>query len=187
MRIIAGSAKGRQLKPPRGVETRPTADRVKETVFNVLGQWLEGETVLDLYAGVGGLGLEALSRGAVEATFVERDRHVMQALAENARSLGFGEATTTLLEPVDKAVRQLAKQGARFSLVFSDPPYADRAGAAVLEALESGGLVTPGGRAVLEHDRRETLPERVGAFARVDERRFGDTLVSFYARDPAGP
>jgi 16S rRNA (guanine(966)-N(2))-methyltransferase RsmD len=185
LRIIAGTAKGRQLKPPRGMQTRPTADRVKETIFNILGQWLDGETVLDLYAGVGGLGLEALSRGARSATFVERDRHVMTALAENIQALGFGPATTTLLKPVDKVLKDLARRGAAFTLVFSDPPYADKAGSVVLEALDAGGLVAPGGRAVIEHDRREALPERVGALAKVDERRFGDTQVSFYERDPA--
>lgn len=182
MRIIAGSAKGRTLKVPKGTEVRPTADRVKETIFNVLGQWCDGETVLDLFAGVGGLGLEALSRGASAATFVERDPACLSTLAENARMLGFGDATTTLLRPVDRALRQLAERGARFSLVFADPPYALRAGPSVLEALDAGGLVEPGGRVVFECDRREDLPESVGELHRIDDRQFGDTRVAIYER-----
>lgn len=187
MRIIAGSAKGRALKAPKNADVRPTADRVKETIFNVLGQWLEGETVLDLYAGIGGLGLEALSRGAASATFVEQNRGTMQVLADNVRTLGFAPVATTLLKPADRAIRQLGGAGGSFSLVFSDPPYAAKAGVPVLEALDETGLVAPRGRVVIEHDRREELPERVGSLERVDERRFGDTLVSFYVRRTHAP
>lgn len=186
MRIIAGTAKGRTLRVPRHAELRPTADRVKETIFNVLGQWLDGETVLDLYAGVGGLGLEALSRGAKQATFVERSRETIAALAENARLLGFAAQSTTLLKPVERALEQLAKQDATFTLVFSDAPYAEHAGTTVLEKLDAGALVVPGGRVVIEHDKREVVPERVGRLGRVDERRFGDTNVTFYERDSEG-
>lgn len=187
MRIIAGTAKGRTLKVPRNTEVRPTADRVKETVFNVLGQWLDGERVLDLYAGVGGLGLEALSRGAGHATFVERDRTTMAALVENLQGMGFSARSTTLLKPVDRAVKQLGGAGATFELVFADPPYALCETPALLAALEEAGLVAEGGRLVVEHDRREALPAIVGRLEREDERRFGDTLVTFYARRAAPP
>ncbi len=181
MRIIAGSAKGRVLKSPRRGNVRPTADRVKETIFNVLGQWLDGERVLDLYAGIGGLGLEALSRGAAHVTFVEQDPNVMSTLAENIQMLGFGPATTTLLKPVDRAVSSLRGKGASFTLVFADPPYAALAGEDTLRALEASAVMPREARLVFEHDRRELLPERVGTLERTDERRFGDTLVSFYA------
>jgi 16S rRNA (guanine(966)-N(2))-methyltransferase RsmD len=182
VRIIAGTAKGRTLKLPKSDAVRPTADRVKETIFNVLGQWLDGETVLDLYAGAGGLGLEALSRGAGRAVFVERDKTVMATLAENIRALGFEAQATTLFKPVDRAVRWLAGQGQTFSLVFSDPPYADEAAASVLEELENGGFVSEGGRVVIEHAKREDPPEKVGSFERTDQRKFGDTVVTFYVR-----
>ncbi len=182
MRIIAGTAKGRTLKVPKNSPVRPTADRVKETVFNVLGQWFEGERVLDLYAGVGGLGLEAMSRGAGHATFVERDRNTLAVLAENIRALGFGPQTTTLLKPVDRAVRQLGSQGATFELVFADPPYADEALSTLLEQLDALALVSEGGRVIVEHDKRESVPEAAGLLIREDERRFGDTTVTFYRR-----
>lgn len=180
MRVIAGTARGRPLKLPRRARLRPTADRVKETVFNVLGQWFDGERVLDLYAGVGSLGIEALSRGAGHATFVERDPDAMAALSDNLRTLGFAAATTTLLKPADRAIRWLGGQGDTFAVVFSDPPYAAEAGESTLRALADAGLVAANGRVIIEHDKRELLPERVGPLERVDERRFGDTTVSFY-------
>jgi 16S rRNA (guanine966-N2)-methyltransferase len=182
VRIISGEAKGRTLKMPKSDLVRPTADRVRETIFNVLGQRLSGERVLDLYAGAGGLGLEALSRGAGHATFVENAREVMPTLAENVRHLGFTARATTLLRPVERALQQLSG-GTPFDVVFADPPYAQRALTMVLEGLDAHGLVAPGGSVVLEHDKRELLPERVGALVRSDERRFGDTTVSFFARE----
>lgn len=181
MRIIAGSARGRSLKLPQG-EVRPTADRVKESLFNVLGQWLDGEVVLDLFAGAGSLGLEALSRGASHATFVERDRRVIQVLEQNVRALGFNDVSSVVSLPAERAVPRLAADGKRFSLVFADPPYALHALSSLLQALDETRLVSPGGRIVLEHDKREVLPEAVGTLQRVDERRFGDSVVTFYER-----
>jgi len=180
LRIIAGTAKGRTLKMPRKDSVRPTADRVKETIFNILGQWMDGERVLDLYAGGGGLGLEALSRGASHATFVERDPEVMETLAENIRTLGFAAASTTLLKTADRALKTLGTRGDAFTLVLADPPYAAVAGESLLKDLDASGVMRAGARLVFEHDRREVLPPRVGALERTDERRFGDTLVSFY-------
>lgn len=187
MRIIAGTAKGRTLKVPKNTDVRPTSDRAKETIFNVLGQWFEGDAVLDLYAGVGGLGLEALSRGARHATFVERERPVMEVLADNIRELGFAGQAATLLKPVHRAIHQLGTAKASFQLVFADPPYALCETPTLLTVLDETGIVAPEGRVVVEHDRRETLPERVGALVRIDERKFGDTLVSFYVRRAPPP
>jgi 16S rRNA (guanine966-N2)-methyltransferase len=181
VRIIAGTAKGRVLKVPRNTEVRPTADRVKETIFNVLGQWLDGEAVLDLYAGVGGLALEALSRGAERVTCVERDKIVLATLAENIRALGFAAQASTLLKSSERAIAWLGARAATFSLVFSDPPYASEVGAMTLQSLDKSGVLKDGARIVIEHSRHEALPEQVGSLERVDERRFGETTVSFYA------
>jgi len=184
VRIIAGSARGRRLAVPRGDAVRPTADRVRETIFNVLGQWLDGERVLDLYAGTGSLGLEALSRGAAHAVFVERDRDTAAVLSQNIRALGFGPATTVLLQPADRALRRLAGEE-KFTLVFADAPYAAATVASLLVPVAA--VLRTGGRAVLEHGRREAVPEREGALVRWDERRFGDTVASFYRLDPVFP
>ncbi len=184
MRIIAGSAKGRPLKVPKSGSVRPTADRVKETLFNVLGQWLDGERVLDLFAGVGALGLEALSRGAGHATFVERDAATMAVLRDNARTLGFDGQARTLQKNVARALGQLAGEGARFELVFADPPYAAQETNGLVEEIEAAGVLAAGGRLVIEHDRRMALPpSSADGLVRFDERRFGDTLLSFYRRE----
>ena len=170
MRIIAGSAKGRTLQAPGNTKgVRPTADRVRETLFNVLGQWMDGLSVLDLFAGTGALGLEALSRGAKRAVLVDVDTSLAQ---RNARELGF--EVTLLKMPAQRAIEQLVKRGEKFDLVFSDPPYADEVGREILEAVRP--LLDEGARVVIEHSKREAMPEE----GRVDERRFGDTVVSIY-------
>jgi 16S rRNA (guanine966-N2)-methyltransferase len=179
MRIVAGSARGRTLKTPKGDDvTRPTADRVRETIFNVLGQTCEGLRVLDLFAGTGALGLEAVSRGATRAVLVDQGKEAIALCRENVAALRFDERVEVLGVPVEKALATLASRAERFELVFSDPPYALRAGAQVLTAVAP--LVVPHGVAVIEHERAEVLPEQVGAWHREDERAFGATTVSIF-------
>jgi 16S rRNA (guanine966-N2)-methyltransferase len=180
MRIVAGSARGRTLLTPKDARTtRPTADRVRETLFNVLGQWLEGERVLDLYAGTGALALEALSRGAGHAVLVDQSREAVQLCRGNAERLGFAERCEVLAMPVARALPLLRGRNEPFQLVFADPPYALEVLSSTLEAL-AGGLVAPGGTVVLEHAKEEAAPERHGPFEQVDARLFGDTQVSLY-------
>jgi 16S rRNA (guanine966-N2)-methyltransferase len=172
MRIIAGALKGRPLQGPgtaKGV--RPTADRVRETLFNVLGQWLDGLTVLDLFAGTGALALEAVSRGAAQAVLVDRD---VTWARKNVAALGLSARVRLYQAPVDRALEQLARGGETFDLVFCDPPYADEAAAWVLAGVKP--LLKAGARVVLEHGKREKVPEE----GLVDQRRFGDTVVSIY-------
>jgi 16S rRNA (guanine966-N2)-methyltransferase len=179
VRIVAGTARGRPLFGPRSAKTiRPTADRVRETVFNVIGPWLEGQTVLDLFAGTGALAMESISRGAVRAVMVDREREATELCRKNAEQLGFQVQAEVMAMPVERATKTLAAAGARFDIVFADPPYAARALAATAQA--AAALLAPGGVFCVEHDRREDAPERVGLLARVDQRRFGDTLVSLY-------
>ena len=181
MRIGAGSAKGRELKGPKDASRiRPTADRVRQTIFNVLGQWFEGQQILDLYAGTGAFGLEAISRGAVRATLVDRDKEALELCRLNAQSVGFAPQVEILGLPVEKAVAQLGRAQARFDVVFADPPYAAKGVETLLEQVGPQGLLQPEGILVIEHDKREPAPEQHAGFTRVDERRFGDTLVTFY-------
>jgi len=185
VRIVAGSARGRPLKGPKDARViRPTADRVRETLFNVLGQWMDGLAVLDLYAGTGALGLEALSRGAARLVMVDRDREAQGLCRENAAALGFTDKARLLARPVDEALGQLAADGERFEVIFADPPYAARAAAELLEQLGRHPVCAAGGLVVVEHDRREDAPDSGAGFVREDARRFGDTVVTFY-RAPA--
>jgi len=175
MRIIAGAARGRTLVAPRGLRTRPTSDKVRGAVFNVLGQLFEGGAVLDLYAGTGAMALEALSRGCSRAVCVESDPRAADAIRRNALACGLADRTEVRCEAVKSALRKLPRDA--FALAFLDPPYAEGPEEA-LSALE--GLLAPGGRAVAEHDRRRPPADRFGRLAIAQRRSYGDTGVSIY-------
>jgi len=176
-RIVAGEARGRRLAVPPGQGTRPTSEKVRAAVFNLLGQFFDGGDVLDLYAGSGALALEALSRGCRRAVCVEADRSAAAALAGNAAALGWAERVEVRHGRVEAVTPRL---GGGFALAFVDPPYAEGP-AAALALL--GPLLLPGGRAVAEHDARSPPPERIGPLALVDRRRYGGTGISIYRRD----
>jgi 16S rRNA (guanine966-N2)-methyltransferase len=184
MRIVAGTAKGRTLKTPRTQDIRPTADRVRESLFNVLGQFFEGGELLDLYAGTGAFALEALSRGISRAVMVDSGREALALCRENTQALGFDSQVEVLAMPAARALERLSKAGRKFSLVFADPPYALRVVEETLTAVGQGGLLAPDGTFLMEHDRRETAPDSLAGLSRVDQRAFGDTQVSFYRSVP---
>lgn len=176
-RIIAGAARGRRLAAPRGLATRPTSDKVRGAIFNLLGQFFEGGAVLDLYAGTGALALEALSRGCERAVCVEADRGAVEVIRRNAEACGCGVRVEVLRARVDEALARL--QAGTFALVFIDPPYAEGPEAA-LAAVER--VVRDGGRVVAEHDARRPPGDAYGALSLVDRRGYGDTGVSIYVR-----
>jgi 16S rRNA (guanine(966)-N(2))-methyltransferase RsmD len=178
MRIVAGTAKGRTLQTPRSADViRPTADRVRQTVFDVLGQWCEGLSVLDLFAGTGALALEALSRGATRAVLVDSGKEAQGLCRANARALGFEDRVELLPLPVAAALGLLARRPASFELIFADPPYALQAGTQVLQQVAEGRLLASGGRVVVEHAWTEQLET---GLALLDQRTFGDTVVSIF-------
>lgn len=178
MRVIAGALGGRRLVAPSGRATRPTSDRVREALFSALGP-VEGASVLDLYAGTGALGIEALSRGAGRAVFVESERLALAALRQNLVSLGLEDRARVLAAAVERVAAQVAAL-APFDLVFADPPYARLPEAAArLEVLASGGVLAPGARLVLEHAARDAPPAIRGLEAR-RQRTYGDTAITTY-------
>jgi 16S rRNA (guanine966-N2)-methyltransferase len=182
MRIIGGKAARRRIKAPPGAETRPTADRVREAVFNILGPPPDGARVLDLYAGAGGLGLEALSRGAESAVFVDRSRQATRVLTENAAALAMTDASEIHCADGLRALRRLEAAGRRFDWVFVDPPYHSDLGERALAILGEATLLAPGAVVVVEHDRRRPPAPAVGCLVKADSRRYGDTEVAFYRR-----
>lgn len=187
MRVIAGRWGGRSLVAPAGAATRPTADRVREALFSVLGD-ITGARVLDLFAGTGALGIEALSRGAVHATFVENARPALRALRQNLDALALDDAATEVLPiTVERALKTAPWPPECFDLIFLDPPYASLRGGRFTEALAKAidrGLMSalqPGGRVVLEHTSVERAPPVSGG-ALEETRVYGDTALSFYLR-----
>lgn len=180
MRVIAGTARGRPLVAPRGTATRPIADRVKETLFDILGDRVPDARVLDLYAGSGAIGIEALSRGAAQCDFVEHDRRAVAAIRENLERAGVGDRASVHAEEV---LRYLAVPGEeRFGLAILDPPYAERAILAPLERLVR--LLSPGAVVVVKHHWRTPILGPPG-LAVWRERRFGETSLTFLATDGA--
>jgi len=176
-RIIAGDARGRRLAAPRGLGTRPTSDKVRGAIFNLLGQFFDGGVVLDLYAGTGALALEALSRGCARAVCVEAERGAAEVVGRNAEECGFGDRVEVLRAEVERALGRLPAEG--FDLVFIDPPYASGPEA----ALALVGVATrSGGRVVAEHDARRPPAEQYGPLRLEDRRSYGDTGVSIYVR-----
>jgi 16S rRNA (guanine966-N2)-methyltransferase len=186
-RVIAGSAKGMRLTAPPGEGTRPLTGRVKETLFAILDPELGGASVLDLFAGSGAAGIEALSRGAASVTFVERDRRAAGTISENlrrARLDDHGRIRTMAVE------RYLAEPDAGpFDIVFLDAPYEDVASLRVaLRALgEPSAPLRTGASVVAKHFWRDAPPARIGLLASERDRRFGETSLTFYRRIAAGP
>jgi 16S rRNA (guanine(966)-N(2))-methyltransferase RsmD len=179
MRIVAGTLKGRRLAAPTWPGLRPTSDKLRETLFNILAPRIAGARVLDGFAGTGALGIEALSRGARAVTFVESDRRARALVAENLARCGIETGYTIADAAFDRAVRRLADDPAfePFDIVLLDPPYDADAGAALAGV---DRLIAPGGVVVLEHARRTGPPAAVGHLVRVRQVLSGDSSLSLY-------
>lgn len=182
MRLTGGTDRGRKLRAPRGQATRPTASRVREAIFNILGPPDDAQ-VLDLFAGTGALGIEALSRGAAGACFVERDGRALQALSRNLKELGLAPRGQVMSMDVHAAIARLSEADRRFGWIFVDPPYAAGVVARVLEGLSGSPVLAPCAVVVVEHDKRNVPPEHAGMLNLCDRRFYGDTGVSFYRRN----
>jgi 16S rRNA (guanine966-N2)-methyltransferase len=178
MRVVAGRLGGRLLRAPRGRDTRPTSDRVREALFSMLGP-LDGARVLDLYAGSGALAIEALSRGAASATLVERDARAVAVIRANLEALALGtEEAQVVNGPAAAALRDASRRGDTYDLVLLDPPYRDAAtlGRELAQALPA--VLAPNARVVAESDRRSPLELGLPVLR---ERRYGDTLIRIHA------
>ena len=179
MRIIAGTARGRKIEAPEGLHTRPTLDRVRENLFNILQNRTRDSQVLDLFAGSGALSLEALSRGAAHAVLVDSDRNAVRIQRKNLEQLGMTEQAEVFLCDWKKAAAALAERGEQFDLVFLDPPYRMTDMQEVFEALVS--LTEEDGLVILEHEAK-TEPVTGDLFEKTDERHWGYCGISFFRR-----
>ena len=179
MRVIGGSARGKRLKGPRG-DTRPTSDLVRGAIFDALdARAVAYERVLDLYAGTGALGIEALSRGADWCDFVERDRKNVEMIKENLAAVGLADRAKVYQLRVERAVERLAGP---YDLVLADPPYGDAAAVETLQRIAAPPLISADATLVYEHGEREEPPPALGILPLASTRRYGDTRVSIYHR-----
>jgi 16S rRNA (guanine966-N2)-methyltransferase len=179
LRIIAGELRGRKLRTVPGLATRPTADRTREAIFNILGPGTRGAHVLDLFAGTGAFGIEALSRGAVSAVFIEMGREAHAVLSRNIQGCGLAERAAVIRWDAARNLDCLRNRKAVFRLVFMDPPYGQGLVAPALSHLHAARCLARGARLVVEHGVGDPLPETGDAYRLQDLRRYGKTLVSF--------
>jgi 16S rRNA (guanine(966)-N(2))-methyltransferase RsmD len=183
MRVIAGSLKGRQLKSPDWPGLRPTSDRLRETIFNVLASRVEAARVLDAYAGTGAMGIEAISRGARHVVFLDRDQRAYALIKENLARCGVQRGYAIIRATAARGAERLREDPAfaPFDVILLDPPY-DQPPADVLRIVES--LLAADGILVLEHARRQTAPADEGRLLRTRELKSGDSMLSLYACRP---
>jgi 16S rRNA (guanine966-N2)-methyltransferase len=182
MRVIAGALKGRRLKTPTWEGLRPTSEKLRETLFNILAPRMAGARVVDGYAGTGALGIEAISRGAAMVTFVEQDRRAQGLVAENLAHCGVENGYAIIRGAVERAVDDLP--AASVDVVLLDPPYDERPETVTAAVAAAGDVLAPGGVVVLEHPRRRPSPEAAGALRRVRQVTSGDSALSFYSCPP---
>jgi 16S rRNA (guanine(966)-N(2))-methyltransferase RsmD len=186
VRVIGGEFKGRILRAPQGGKIRPTSDRVREAIFDILGPVWNFQRVLDLFAGTGSLGIEALSRGAQEAVFVEQGKSALTVLKGNLKALGLKSRAWVLPLTVKRGITVLGEKGERFDLIFIDPPYGKGLVEKAIEEIVQRGILAPTGIIVAEHSLRDEIVSPVG-LAISQQRRYGDTAVSFFHEGSDSP
>jgi 16S rRNA (guanine(966)-N(2))-methyltransferase RsmD len=180
MRVITGTARGRRLKTLKGLSQRPTADRVRESVFSMLGGQVIEADVLDLFAGTGSLGIEALSRGARSALFVDTSLQAKAIIDENLSLTNLRDRAEIWVSDSCQAVKRLQRKGRRFHVIFADPPYGLGLGSRTLHCLGSCDVLNPGGIFILEHGPHEDLEGRAHSLEAVVEKTYGQTRVHVF-------
>lgn len=180
MRVISGTARGRTLKAVPGMSTRPTTDKVKEALFSMIGPYFEGGTALDLFAGSGGLGIEALSRGMEKAVFIDLEYKSIETIKNNLKTAGVEERAEVYKNDAERALKVLSKRGVVFDLVFLDPPYRLKTGQKLMEQLDQLRLLAGQATVVLEYESSYEYPESFGNFTLVRKSVYGETALSIY-------
>lgn len=183
MRIISGEARGVKLKSLKGMDTRPTSDKVKESIFNILAPYIEDSKVLDLFSGTGNLGIEAVSRGASLAYLIEKNRKCSDIIKENILKTKFNDKIKPIIKDVYLALKILNKTGEKFDLIFMDPPYLKGFIIPCLEDINNLDLLNDDGIIVIEHDIKDVIPNVIKDIVKFKEKKYGTTKVSFYSKE----
>lgn len=180
MRVVSGKYKGKALKAVPGYTTRPTTDKVKEAIFNMIGPYFNGGIGLDLFAGSGGLGIEALSRGLDKVVFVDRDKNAIQTIHENIRSCGLEEYVEIYRNDAERALKAIAKREMQLAVIFLDPPYKKQQLEKLLEIIGENQLLHSDGVIMCEHGSEIELPNQIKDFYKNKQEKYGITTVSIY-------
>ncbi len=186
MRVISGEYGGRRLKSLSGANTRPTTDKVKESIFNMIGPYFDGEEVLDLFSGSGGLAIEAVSRGCSHATCVDKNYQALKIIKENIAITKEPEKFTTIKLDADKAIEKLSELQKKFDYLFLDPPYAKQKIIEQIEKMTELDLFTQSAIIVCETDKTVELPESIAGFEQIRKQTYGITSVTIYRKEEDG-
>ncbi|MFD1888457.1 16S rRNA (guanine(966)-N(2))-methyltransferase RsmD [Paenibacillus wenxiniae] len=184
MRVISGSAKGRPLKAVPGNGTRPTTDKVKEAMFSIIGPYFDGGQVLDLFAGTGGLGIEALSRGMEHGVFIDMEYKSIEIIKANVQSAKLTEQAEIYRNEAGRALKVLQKRGTAFDLVFLDPPYRMKNGIELMQDMHERGLLKQDATIVLEFETGHPYPTECDHFVGVRQAEYGETTLYIYRYAP---
>ena len=176
MRVTGGTGRGRRLKAPVGSRVRPTSDKVKQALFNILGERMADSLFLDLFAGAGGIGIEALSRGAGRVVFVDASRASLKVVKQNIEQTGFEDRSQAVLSKVESFLK---KPSGSYDIVFLDPPYADEM-QPLLELIAGAGILKPDSIVIAEHFKKQLSPASAGGLTLYREAKYGDTVLAFY-------
>ncbi len=171
------------MKAVPGKTTRPTTDKVKEAIFNMIGPYFDGGNGLDLFAGSGGLGIEALSRGLEKMIFIDHDPKAIQVIRENIKACQFEEKAEVYRNDADRALRALIKRGIRFDYLFLDPPYKQQQLVTLMEKMDRQDLINNNGNVVCEHSSNVELPLAVGRFQQIKHEKYGIIAVTIYSME----
>jgi 16S rRNA (guanine(966)-N(2))-methyltransferase RsmD len=183
LRVIGGTARGVPLKSPDTKNTRPTLDRTKESLFNILMPYIYDARVLDLFSGSGSLGIESLSRGAKEAVFIDNSKYCRNIIIENLKKTRLEECATVMALDVFKAIKLLGGKSAKFDIIFLDPPYNMNFIAKTIQNIVEFDIIAEEGILACEHHVNEQAPERAGKLKKVRIKEYGETIYSFYVTD----
>lgn len=183
MRVISGLRKGHRLKSPRGIEVRPTEDKIKESIFNILASIDKNSVVLDLFAGSGSIGIEFLSRGAKECYFVDISSKSIQCIRENLLHTDLNNLATVIKSDALKAIKYLQTKSLKFDFIYLDPPFRhNKLLYEVFKAINEYGILNDNGLIIIEHESELILEDNVSDFKKNDERRYGSKAISFFGQ-----
>jgi 16S rRNA (guanine(966)-N(2))-methyltransferase RsmD len=180
LRVISGSAKGHGLKTIKGDTTRPTSDKVKGALYNIIAAYVEGSTVLDMFAGTGSLGIEALSRGAASAAFFDRSQQCCGIIKENLQHTKLTEKALVYNTDFSAGIEKMHREGHKFDIIIMDPPYNKNFIQEALKLLAINDIMMDDGIIIAEHSVMDKLPESCGKLKVIDTRKYGDTMITIY-------
>lgn len=180
LRVISGKARGLKLDSPKNQDVRPTTDRVKESLFNIINPYIRESNILDLFAGTGSLGIECLSRGAKNCVFVDKSKDSINIIKSNVKKARVENESTILNVDFKDAVKRLSSQNQKFDVIFMDPPYYENMFIECLKIIDELNLLYEDGIIVVEHDTKDLFDESIGNLVKSRDKKYGNTTLTFY-------